>query len=157
MHSSASPGLPSCELLQFNVALLFEPLQPTQIWPAFLPLCPSEWRHSLLMFYRAARGKLTVLLQYLGSLVTPTTEMLKTIKKLLNNFLWGSNVNKIKHTTMMAEYDKGGLKMPDVESILYAQRLMWARRYFSTEHRPWKVFFEWQFFLICASYSQVPT
>ena len=84
-------------------------------------------------------------IQYIMNMVTPTTEMLKTIKKLLNNFLWGSNVNKIKHTTMIAEYDKGGLKMPDVESILYAQRLMWARRYFSTEHRPWKVFFEWQF------------
>ena len=77
-------------------------------------------------------------------MITPTSEMLKTIKKLLNNFLWGSQVNKIKHSTMLADYDKGGLKMPDIESILHAQRLVWVRRYFSTDYRPWKVFFEWQ-------------
>ena len=82
--------------------------------------------------------------QYIMNMITPTSEMLKTIQKLLNNFLWGSNTNKVKHTTMLADYDKGGLKMPDIESILHAQRLMWVRRYFSNEHKPWKVFFEWQ-------------
>ena len=78
------------------------------------------------------------------NMVTPPEHMLKTIKKLLNNFLWGSNINRIKHTTMIADYDNGGLKMPDINAILHAQRIMWMRRYFNTEHKPWKIFFEWQ-------------
>ena len=78
------------------------------------------------------------------NMVTPPESMLKTIKKLLNNFLWGSNVNRIKHTTMIADYDNGGLKMPDINAILHTQRIMWLRRFFNTEYKPWKVFFEWQ-------------
>ena len=78
------------------------------------------------------------------NMVTPQESILKTIKKLLNNFLWGSNINRIKHTTMIADYDNGGLKMPDINAILYAQRIMWMRRYFNTEYKPWKIFFEWQ-------------
>ena len=83
-------------------------------------------------------------LQYVMNMVTPPDHMLKTVKKLLNNFLWGSNINRIKHTTMIADYDNGGLKMPDINAIFYAQRVMWMRRYFNTEYKPWKVFFEWQ-------------
>ena len=83
-------------------------------------------------------------LQYVMNMVTPPESVLNTVKKLLNNFLWGSNVNRIKHKTMIADYDNGGLKMPDINSTLHAQRIMWMRRYFHTEFKPWKIFFEWQ-------------
>ena len=42
-------------------------------------------------------------LQYVMNMVTPTDNILKTVKKLLNNFLWGSNINRIKHTAMIAD------------------------------------------------------
>ena len=45
---------------------------------------------------------------------------------------------------MIADYENGGLKMPDIKAILDAQRIMWVRRYFNSEHKPWKIFFEWQ-------------
>ena len=47
-------------------------------------------------------------------MITPTSEMLKTIKKALKQLFWWSNVSKEKHSTMLADYEKGGLKICQV-------------------------------------------
>ena len=83
-------------------------------------------------------------LQYVMNMVTPSPKMLNTITKILNNFLWGSNTSKVKHSACISEYNTGGLKMPDVTTILHTQRIMWLKRFFCTPSSQWKVFFEWQ-------------
>ena len=79
-------------------------------------------------------------IQYTMNMITPTPKVLKTIKNILNNFLWGSNVNKIKHKAMIANYDEGGLKMPDIEQIMNTQRIIWLKRFFNNSESVWKVF-----------------
>ena len=78
------------------------------------------------------------------NMATPSQQMLNTTNKILNNFLWGSNTNKVKHSACISEYNTGGLKMPDVTSIFYTQRIMWLKRFFNSPNSQWKVFFEWQ-------------
>ena len=36
--------------------------------------------------------------------------------------------------------DKGGLKMPHIESIVKTQKIMWAKRFISFNFHPWKEF-----------------
>ena len=42
---------------------------------------------------------------------------LKEINTLLHDFLWESKWDKIKRTQMINDYDKGGLKMIDIQSF----------------------------------------
>ena len=41
---------------------------------------------------------------------------------------------------MIADYDRGGLKMPHIDSIVKTQKVMWAKRFLSFNHHPWKEF-----------------
>ena len=79
------------------------------------------------------------------NMVTPPTDILEKIKRILNAFLWGSKINKVKHTSCIAPYNEGGLKMPDVETILHSQRISWVKRFFCNDNpTQWKIFFVWQ-------------
>jgi hypothetical protein len=41
-------------------------------------------------------------------------------------FLWGNKKTKIKYQTLIGEYNEGGIKMPDLESMIQANRVRWA-------------------------------
>ena len=65
--------------------------------------------------------------------------IVSTLIKLKNEFLWSGKPPKIKHTSMVGSYDRDGLKDIDIEKRLQALRLSWARRlYDGTEHE-WKI------------------
>ena len=65
-------------------------------------------------------GKITIIktlavsqiVYILSSLPTPP-DILKTINSILYDFLWDGKGDKIKRTTMINNYAKGGLKMLD--------------------------------------------
>ena len=69
-------------------------------------------------------GKITIIktltvsfiVYILSSLPTPP-DILKTINSILYDFLWDGNGDKIKRTTMINNYAKGGLKMLDIRAI----------------------------------------
>ena len=42
---------------------------------------------------------------------------------------------------MIADYDQGGLRVPDADSILKSQKIMWIKRYFCSRPHPWKSIF----------------
>ena len=50
------------------------------------------------------------------------------IQRKLNHFLWGSKVNRVKHSVVIADYDKGGLRMPDIKCTKQSLRLPWIGR-----------------------------
>ena len=78
------------------------------------------------------------------NVVEPSTEILNKINSIIFYFLWGSKSDKVKRQTMIAEYNQGGLKAPDIHIIIKVQRIMWVVRYFMTTDHPWKAIFEWQ-------------
>ena len=45
---------------------------------------------------------------------------------------------------MIANYNEGGLKMPDFEQIMYTQRIIWLKRFLNDSENVWKTFMHWQ-------------
>jgi hypothetical protein len=56
------------------------------------------------------------------------TEFKEKIIEIAYNFIWHNKPEKIKRLTLIAEYEKGGLKMLDIDSFLKAQKAMWVKR-----------------------------
>ena len=56
---------------------------------------------------------------------------LKEINTLLYDFLWESKGDKIKRTQMINDYDKGGLKMIDIQSFNKLLNKRWVSGNFS--------------------------
>ena len=56
---------------------------------------------------------------------------LKEINTLLYDFLRERRGNKIKMTEMINDYDKGGLKMIDIQIFNKSLKIKWVNGYFS--------------------------
>jgi hypothetical protein len=72
-----------------------------------------------------------------GVMTTPT-DFIETITEMAYNFIWNNKPDKIKRQTLIAEYEKGGLKMLDICSFLKAQKAMWVKRYMTPDKARWK-------------------
>ena len=53
---------------------------------------------------------------------------IKDSQKLTNDFIWNNRPAKIKHSTLINDYDKGGLKAPDIQCMQKSLRLVWIGR-----------------------------
>ena len=60
---------------------------------------------------------------------------------LLYDFLWNSKGDKIKRTEMINEYNKGGLKMIDLQSFNESLKIKWIKGYLDDNNKgKWKSF-----------------
>ena len=87
-------------------------------------------------------GKITIIkslavtqIVYLLSALPTAQEILQKINSLLYEFLWGSKSEKIKRTEMINEYDKGGLKMIDIQSLNASLKIKWVQSYLNTDNK----------------------
>ena len=71
-----------------------------------------------------------------------TADEIQKIKEIMANFIWDDKTPKVKHSAMIAEYEHGGLKYPNIDALLNAQKIMWVKRYFCSPYHPWKLIFE---------------
>ena len=90
-------------------------------------------------------GKITILKSLAFSKVIYQCEVLtcpptfiENMNDLAFSFVWNNKPNKIKRTTLIADYEKGGLKMLDIDSFLKAQKAMWVKRLLTPENASWK-------------------
>jgi hypothetical protein len=67
-------------------------------------------------------------------------DFLKELNTIAFNFVWGYKPEKVKRTTIIADYVDGGMKMLDVESFVNAQKVMWVKRLLKKKEGSWKVF-----------------
>ena len=68
---------------------------------------------------------------------------LKEINTLLYDFLWNGKGDKIKRTEMINDYDKGGLKMIDIQSFNKSLKMKWVQGYLNNvNHGKWKLFLD---------------
>ena len=95
-------------------------------------------------------GKITIIktlavsqiVYILSSLPTPP-DIHKTIDSILYDFLWDGKGDKIKRTTMINNYAKGGLKMLDIQSFNESLKMKWIQGYLNEENKgKWKLFFD---------------
>ena len=62
---------------------------------------------------------------YTANMLSIKTEDVAKINKMIADFIWNRKPPKVKWSTMIAEYEYGGLKYPNIEAMLTAQKIMW--------------------------------
>ena len=58
----------------------------------------------------------------------------KLAQNELSKFKWGSKPPKVKHSTLIGNIEKGGLKAVDVEIMSKALMINWISRFWETKH-----------------------
>ena len=84
-------------------------------------------------------GKITVikslalskLVHLLIALPDPPNKFVVDITKLFYDFIWKGGPDRVKREILSQEYDKGGLKMINIEHFSAALKLTWIRKYFT--------------------------
>ena len=79
----------------------------------------------------------------------PSEKIIKDIQTLFYNYLWNGGPDKIKRSVVIQNYDRGGLRMIDVDSSINSLKLTWLRRmlitpnkYFTTISRRYPILYE---------------
>ena len=89
-------------------------------------------------------GKVTIIkalvipkMVYLFSLI-PTPEVVVTeLNRIIYKFFW-KGTDKVTRLSAINDYEKGGLKMIDIECMIKSLRLAWLKRIFSPNRGTWK-------------------
>jgi hypothetical protein len=75
---------------------------------------------------------------YQCGVMVPPDKFEEEIIDIAYTFIWNGKPDKIKRKTLIAEYEKGGLKMLDINSFVKAQRVMWVKRLIREDNASWK-------------------
>ena len=65
--------------------------------------------------------------------------ILDQLNSIHKEFIWDNKKAKIKHSTLIANYEQGGLKDIDINTKIKALQLSWIRRLHDSNFHPWKV------------------
>ena len=110
------------------------------IWGSFCWMKPSIISSRGLSLYR----KVTIIKSLIipkfvcVSLLLPTPkEVIKKLNQLLFKFLWKA-VDKVTRLSAINEYENGGLKMIDFETMVKSLQLTWLKRIFRENDGAWK-------------------
>ena len=74
---------------------------------------------------------------YLASLMPTPNNVIVELNRLLYKFLW-NGTDKVTRLSTINEFEKGGLKMIDLECMIKSLRLAWLKRISSENEGTWK-------------------
>ena len=66
-------------------------------------------------------------------LAKPAKGNYQTYKKMMYDFIWDGKPDKIKWEILTSDYDKGGLRMIDIEKFIWSLKISWVKRILQTE------------------------
>ena len=78
-------------------------------------------------------------IQYAASMAYVPKKVIQELERLQKIFPWNSGTVKIKHSTLINEYEDGGMKNVDIEARLKATKFTWVRRLRDDNHHAWKI------------------
>ena len=78
---------------------------------------------------------------YVRSLLPTPNGIIKDLNQLLFKFLW-KGVDKVTRLSVINEYERGGLRMIDFESMTKSLRLAGLKRIFGTKNKAWKTYLQ---------------
>ena len=101
--------------------------------------CLQQWSHRKLTLM----GKIVVIKNFalpkiiypLTSLQNPPKETIKEIEQLMYAFLWDNKPDKIKRSTLIKDYNQGGLRMIDTEKFIWSLKASWIKRFLQSENK----------------------
>ena len=102
-------------------------------------ICLQQWSHRKLTLM----GKIVVIKNFalakliypLTSLQNPSKETIKRIEQLMYAFLWDNKPDKIKRSTLIKDYNQGGLRMIDIEKFIWSLKASWIKRFLQSENK----------------------
>ena len=75
---------------------------------------------------------------YIATVKHLPQKILDELQEMHNEFLWDGKRAKIKHSTLIGNYDQGGLKDVDLPSKFASLKYIWIRKMFdATSYHPW--------------------
>jgi len=95
---------------------------------------------------------------YIFSLLPASKEIVQELNRILCKFLW-KRTDKVTRLSTINEYENGGLKMIDLESMIKSLRLAWLKRIFGENDDAWKSYLHvslkrhWGLFLFYCNYD----
>ena len=75
---------------------------------------------------------------YASSVQYNSGNVVKEIRKIQKDFIWRGKRPKIKHSSLIGNFENGGLKDINIESKLKALKLSWIKRLLDFNFHPWK-------------------
>lgn len=76
---------------------------------------------------------------FVASLLTVPKGVIQELNRLIFKFLW-KGVDKVTRLSTINDYQKGGLKMIDLETMCKSLRLAWLKRIFIENGGTWKYY-----------------
>ena len=74
------------------------------------------------------RSKVVPVFLYVATIVYVPENIIKQVDDLFFDFIWPSGKHHVKKKVLIQEIESGGLKMPDISSMLKAVKLGWLKR-----------------------------
>ena len=75
---------------------------------------------------------------FISYLADVPISIINKIESLQKDFVWNGKNPKIKHSTLISDYEDGGLKDIDVKTKIKSLNLSWVKRLFNQNFHPWK-------------------
>ena len=79
---------------------------------------------------------------YLANLLPFPDDKIKQVEDILYGFIWNGKTHKVKKKIFIQSYEDGGYKMPDIRSVIHAQKLKWVKLYLNNHDCLWRVTME---------------
>ena len=76
---------------------------------------------------------------YISAMKNFLSRFIKILDDIHKDFIWNKLQPKIKHSTLIANYDEGGYKDVDVASKMISLKIIWIRRLTDDNFHTWKI------------------
>ena len=76
---------------------------------------------------------------YISHMSSVPSTIINHLVKTHNDFIWDGKKPKIKHSTLIGNYEDGGLRDIDICSKIKALQLSWLKRLHDNNFHPWKI------------------
>ena len=74
--------------------------------------------------------------------MSANSKFIKEVNHVLYNFVWNGK-DKVKRLALINSIEKGGLKMPDIESLANAQRVVCIKKFMDDSLCSWKIILDY--------------
>ena len=104
----------------------------------------SYWNNRRLSLFAKIKVIKTYVISkiaFVASVIEMPDEIVKSLKTICYNYLWGGKRDKIKRTTITANRDDGGLKMIDIDAYITSLKASWVPKILNIQG-VWKNVFE---------------
>lgn len=99
---------------------------------------------NLTMYGRSQIIKTFVMSQfvYAASIIHVPPDVIKMVNKLIFKFMWRNKKERLKRTVLINSISKGGMQVPDFQTMVEAAKLKWISKIINSPFAPWRLILE---------------